>query len=32
MKFGYQTNTWSGVAGYPAGVTSIKNLYQASKW
>lgn len=27
MSFGYQTNTWGGVVGYPAGVTSIKDLY-----
>jgi inosose dehydratase len=27
MKFGYQTNTWGGVVGHPAGVTSIKDLY-----
>ncbi|MGG1481393.1 hypothetical protein ABE402_10860 [Bacillus smithii] len=27
MKFGYQTNTWGGVVGHPAGVTSVKDLY-----
>ncbi|GAC1407959.1 MAG: sugar phosphate isomerase/epimerase [Chloroflexota bacterium] len=27
MKFGYQTNTWGGVVGHPAGVTSIKDLF-----
>jgi len=27
MKFAYQTNTWGGVVGHPAGVTSIKDLY-----
>ena len=27
MKFGYQTNTWGGVVGHPAGVTSIKVLF-----
>jgi inosose dehydratase len=27
MKLGYQTNTWGGVVGHPAGVTSIKDLY-----
>ena len=27
MRFGYQTNTWGGVVGHPAGVTSIKDLY-----
>ncbi|PLR82496.1 sugar phosphate isomerase [Bacillus canaveralius] len=27
MKFSYQTNTWGGVVGHPAGVTSVKDLY-----
>lgn len=27
MKLGYQTNTWGGVVGHPAGVTSIKDQY-----
>lgn len=27
MKYGYQTNTWGGVVGHPAGVTSIKDLF-----
>ncbi|WCK56454.1 sugar phosphate isomerase/epimerase [Aneurinibacillus sp. Ricciae_BoGa-3] len=27
MKLGYQTNTWGGVVGHPAGVTSIKDVY-----
>ncbi len=27
MKFAYQTNTWGGLFGHPAGVTSIKDLY-----
>lgn len=27
MRFGYQTNTWGGVVGHPAGVTSIKDLF-----
>ncbi|WP_209121051.1 sugar phosphate isomerase/epimerase [Alkalihalobacillus sp. BA299] len=27
MKLGYQTNTWGGVVGHPAGVTSIKDSY-----
>lgn len=27
MRLGYQTNTWGGVVGHPAGVTSIKDLY-----
>lgn len=27
VKFGYQTNTWGGVVGHPAGVTSIKDLF-----
>jgi inosose dehydratase len=27
MKLGYQTNTWGGVIGHPAGVTSVKDLY-----
>jgi inosose dehydratase len=27
MKLGYQTNTWGGVFGHPAGVTSVKDLY-----
>ncbi|MCP8969772.1 sugar phosphate isomerase/epimerase family protein [Ectobacillus ponti] len=27
MKLGYQTNTWGGVVGHPAGVTSIRDLY-----
>ena len=26
MKLAYQTNTWGGVFGHPAGVTSIKDL------
>ena len=26
MKLGYQTITWGGVFGHPAGVTSIKDL------
>lgn len=26
-KLAYQTNTWGGVVGHPAGVTSIKDLY-----
>lgn len=27
MKLGYQTSTWGGVVGHPAGVTSVKELY-----
>ncbi len=27
MKLAYQTNTWGGVVGRPAGVTSIKDLF-----
>jgi inosose dehydratase len=27
MKLAYQTNTWGGVFGHPAGVTSIRDLY-----
>lgn len=27
MRFAYQTNTWGGVVGHPAGVTSIKDLF-----
>lgn len=27
MRLAYQTNTWGGVVGHPAGVTSIKDLY-----
>ena len=27
MKLGYQTITWGGVVGHPAGVTSIKDLF-----
>jgi inosose dehydratase len=27
MRLGYQTNTWGGVVGHPAGVTSVKDLY-----
>ncbi len=27
MKVAYQTNTWGGVVGHPAGVTSVKDLY-----
>ncbi len=27
MKLGYQTNTWGGVVGHPAGVTSVKDLF-----
>lgn len=27
MKLAYHTNTWGGVVGHPAGVTSIKDLY-----
>ena len=27
MKFAYHTNTWGGVVGHPAGVTSVKDLY-----
>lgn len=27
MKLAYQTNTWGGVIGHPAGVTSVKDLY-----
>lgn len=27
MKLAYQTNTWGGVVGHPAGVTSIRELY-----
>ena len=27
MKLGYQTNTWGGVVGHPAGVTYVKDLY-----
>jgi inosose dehydratase len=26
MKLAYQTNTWGGVVGHPAGVTSVKDL------
>jgi hypothetical protein len=25
MKLGYQTNTWGGVVGHPAGVTCVKD-------
>ncbi|TDX42896.1 2-keto-myo-inositol dehydratase [Halanaerobium congolense] len=27
IKLGYETNTWGGVVGHPAGVTSIKDSY-----
>ena len=27
MKLAYQTNTWGGVVGHPAGVTSVGDLY-----
>lgn len=27
MKLAYHTNTWGGVVGHPAGVTSVKDLY-----
>jgi inosose dehydratase len=27
MRLAYQTNTWGGVFGHPAGVTSVKDLY-----
>lgn len=27
MKLSYQTNTWGGVVGHPAGVTSVKDLF-----
>src|SRR3954471_20823677 len=27
MKLGYQTNTWGGVVGHPAGVTCVKDNY-----
>jgi inosose dehydratase len=27
MRLAYQTNTWGGVVGHPAGVTSVKDLY-----
>lgn len=27
MKLAYQTNTWGGVVGHPAGVTSVKDLF-----
>src|SRR4051812_27281378 len=27
MKLAYQTNTWGGVVGQPAGVTSVKDSY-----
>ncbi|MDQ0217412.1 sugar phosphate isomerase/epimerase [Peribacillus cavernae] len=27
MKLGYHTNTWGGVVGHPAGVTSVKDSY-----
>ena len=27
IKLGYETNTWGGVVGHPAGVTSIKDNY-----
>lgn len=27
MLLGYHTNTWGGVVGHPAGVTSVKDLY-----
>lgn len=27
MKLGYQTNTWGGVVGHPAGVTSVNDAY-----
>lgn len=30
MKRAYQTNSWGGVWGHPAGVTSIKDLYYVS--
>lgn len=30
MKFAYHTNTWGGVWGHPAGVTSIKDLFYLS--
>jgi inosose dehydratase len=30
MRLGYQTNTWGGVVGHPAGVTSVKDLYYLS--
>ena len=27
MKLAYHTNTWGGVVGHPAGVTSVKDLH-----
>lgn len=30
MKLAYQMNTWGGVWGHPAGVTSVKDLYYLS--
>lgn len=27
MRLAYHTNTWGGVVGHPAGVTSVKDLY-----
>ncbi len=30
MKLAYQTNTWGGVVGHPAGVTSVKDLFYLS--
>lgn len=27
MRLAYQTNTWGGVVGHPAGVTSVKDLH-----
>lgn len=30
MKLAYQTNAWGGVAGHPAGVTCVKDLYYFS--
>lgn len=30
MKFAYHTNTWGGVWGHPAGVTSVKDLFYLS--
>lgn len=27
MQLAYQTNTWGGVVGHPAGVTSVKDLF-----
>ena len=32
MKLAYQTNTWGGVVGHPAGVTSVKDLYYLDTW